>query len=399
MSESRGLPWILGAAGIVVALLAMGVAWALSPADQGQEVVVGGGATGNPNTPPSTEDPGPPDPPDELEALVEELSGFVEQQRGREFEEPVEVEVLDDTEFEDRLLEDFDEDLDEIEESGDELTALGFLEPGTDYAEEQRGLLGAAVVGFYDPETGELVVRGAELSPYVRITIVHELVHALDDQHFELDRPEYDEAESEVGLGFSAVVEGTATVVEEAYRATLTPQEQAEAEAEEQALGLGIDADIPLVLIDLLTAPYVVGEAFVGELLEAGGADELAEAFEDPPSTSEQLLEPERYLAGEEAVEVQAPPADGEVFDEGAFGALLLAVLLGTTASDPAIEGWGGDHYVAWYEGEQTCLRTAFVGDTDQDTAEIADALGDWAADRDFAEVSGEDPVVLTTCA
>ena len=74
------------------------------------------------------------------------------------------------------------------------------------------------VVGFYDPETDELVVRGAALTPYVRTTIAHELVHALDDQHLDLDRPEYDEADDEIGFGFSSVVEGNARRVENAYR-------------------------------------------------------------------------------------------------------------------------------------------------------------------------------------
>ena len=98
------------------------------------------------------------------------------------------------------------------------LEGLGLVEPDADLVESMRSLLGVGVVGFYDPETDELVVRGAALTPYVRTTIAHELIHALDDQHLDLDRPEYDEADDEVGFGFSSVVEGNARRIEDAYR-------------------------------------------------------------------------------------------------------------------------------------------------------------------------------------
>src|SRR5690606_24383575 len=132
-----------------------------------------------PASPTTTEPAGPPLSQDELEALVEELQAFVADARGLEFLEPVEVELADGDAFQSRLLEDFEEDADEIAQVEVFYKALGLLDPGADLLEELRAIYSAGVLGFYDPETDELVVRGTALTPYVRKTIVHELVHAL----------------------------------------------------------------------------------------------------------------------------------------------------------------------------------------------------------------------------
>ena len=52
-------------------------------------------------------------------------------------------------------------------------------------------------------------------------------------------------------------------------------------------------------------------------------------------------------------------------------------------------------------DGEQTCARATFVGDTDQDTEEIAEALTTWAADQPDAEVTPTEGgfVTFTSCA
>src|SRR5690606_3159726 len=56
--------------------------------------------------------------PEELRAVVDEISVFVEEERGLEFIEPVDVELADDDEFRERLLADFDDDVDSLREMG-----------------------------------------------------------------------------------------------------------------------------------------------------------------------------------------------------------------------------------------------------------------------------------------
>jgi hypothetical protein len=342
----------------------------------------------------------------EIEAAVAEISEFVAEERGVAFLEPVAVELAGEGEFQDRLLADFDEDADELRQTEVFLKALGLVEPDVDLVEAMRALLGGGVVGFYDPESAELVVRGAALTPYVKTTIAHELVHALDDQHHDLDRPEYDDADDEIGFGLSAVAEGNARRIESAYRDGLTEDEQQQATSEEVALGADFDiGSIPLVLIDLIGAPYTLGEVFVGDVIASGGDEALAAAFEAPPRTSEQVLDPDRYLAGEAAIEVPRPEVPGEVVDEGSVGALLVLLVLadelGMDEARQAATGWGGDWGVAWRDGERSCVTAILVGDDVAETEEMRQAFDEWAAAQQDASVmpsGGGGPFTLASC-
>jgi hypothetical protein len=280
-----------------------------------------------------------------------------------------------------------------------------------------RTLLGGGVVGFYDPTTEELVVRGTSLSPYVRITMAHELTHALDDQHFDLDRPEHEEARDETGYGFSSLVEGSASRVEDAYRSELSADDQASALAEETSIAGSVDpTGIPFALVEEIISPYLDGAAFVEALVDEGGQAELDGAFAAPPTTSEQVLEPDAYLAGEQRVEVPAPSVPAEVVDQGVVGQRLVRSILGGLGGglgglgaelDPeaseAAAGWGGDWAVTWRDGDRSCATVALVGDAADDTAALFDAFTEWATDLPDATVTAgaaeADPFTVQSCA
>src|SRR5664280_2895404 len=95
-----------------------------------------------------------------------------ERQRGLTFTSPVRPELLDDTAFPARLREVDARDADPAATAASQvsLTALGLLEPGTDLRAQTSRLLDAAVLGFYDPKTKALVVRGNRATPGVRAT-------------------------------------------------------------------------------------------------------------------------------------------------------------------------------------------------------------------------------------
>lgn len=367
----------------------------------------GGGEDEVPSSAPTTEPEGPPLSAAELEALVEELQAYVAEARGLEFLRPVEVELADGDAFEARLLEDFDEDADQIEQVEVFYKALGLLDPGADLLEELRAIYSAGVLGFYDPETDELVVRGTSLTPYVRKTIVHELVHAIDDQHFELDREEYDERKDELATGFTAVVEGNARRIEQQWIDEQPDDVQEQADAEERAFADGIDVDaFPEILLFEIGAPYELGKIFVEAIIGERGDRAVDAALEDPPTTSEQVLFPPLYTQRQARVEVPPPPADGEVVDDGVVGALFWFGLFttgGTTVPPQdafgAIQGWGGDWAVTWMDGDAACARIDVVGDTPEDTDELEDALRAWAEDSAAADVSiVDDRVRVDSC-
>ncbi len=355
-------------------------------------------------TPPTTGPTPTTAPPADLDAVIDEVIAFVEQERGLEFQERPVVELLGEGAFQDRLLADFDEDRGEIEDMDGLLTALGAIDSDVELVEAMRELLAGAVVGFYDPETNELVVRGSDPTPYVRKVMAHELVHALDDQWFELNRPDVEETDDERDFGFTALVEGSARLVEDAYFESMGVDEQAEAQAEELMLALSIDIfAIPEILIPLINAPYEYGPVLVGALLDEGGQERFDAAFDDPPTTSEQVLEPEAYLDGEGAVAVGQPAAEGEAFDQGVLGQLMLIEILDLAIdradAEDAAEGWGGDAYVAWQDGGDSCVRATVVGDTDDDTAALSDAIQAWADETGADVETGAGGVTFTRCA
>ena len=343
-------------------------------------------------------------PPNALTALLPELQAFVEQARGLKFKTPVEFKLLADADFRKRLqeLQEEDRDIEEIEDTRGVLVALGLLDKSVDLQAAIDKLLAGAVAGFYDPESDELVVRGSDATISVQSTMVHELVHALQDQHFNLDRDELDDRDDEQGQAFSGLVEGDATHIEEQWLATRTAAERRQARAEENAQVRDLGG-IPEVLLTLLTFPYVTGPDLVEAIRNRGGQRLLDEAFSAPPTTSEHLIHPEKFVVGEAGVNVAPPAADGEVFDEGVLGELGLLLMLAEeidgTAAARAAAGWGGDWYVAWRQGDQACVRTEIVMDSAAQSSELAPALSQWASRRQGATVTGNGPFTVTACA
>lgn len=360
-----------------------------------------------PSTSTTTEAATPPVSEEEFLSLVAELQAYVAEARGLEFLSDVVVELDDGAEFEARLLEDFEDDLDEIEDAEVFYRALGLLEPDQSLVDELRAIFSAGVLGFYDTETNELVVRGRTPTPYVQQTIVHELVHALDDQHFELNRPEYDDRKDEISVGLSAVVEGNASRIESQWLGEQPAEFREQVRAEEAAFAAGIDiSSFPPILLFQIGAPYQQGEVFVGQLVNRNGERGVDAALTDPPDTSEQFFFIDRYTSREPRVEVPPPPADGELVDDGVVGALFLYGLFTTGEStvNPsdavrAVDGWGGDWAVTWTDGDLACVRADFVGDTDRDTDEIDATLTQWAESVGSAQVSRVDGRVrLESC-
>ncbi|MGK2929355.1 MAG: hypothetical protein ACSLFO_07220, partial [Acidimicrobiales bacterium] len=356
-------------------------------------------ATAPPDVPPVSEA--------EFLALIDELEAYVAQARGLEFTEDVVVELAADDDFEARLLENFEDGTEDIEKAEVFYRALGLLDPERSLLDELRAIYSAGVLGFYDPESNELVVRGRSPSPYVQQMIVHELVHALDDQAFELDRPEYDDRKDEIGSGFSAAVEGNARRIEQQWLRGQPEEFRQQAEQEEAAFAEGVDPTaFPEILLFEIGAIYQLGEIFVDSLVATGGERAVDAALTAPPDTSEQFIFPGLYEDREPRIEVPAPPADGEVVDDGVIGALFLIGLLSTGDSSVnqsdalrAVQGWGGDWAVTWSDGDLDCVRADFVGDTADDTAELESALDLWAQDSAAAQVSIVDERVrLESC-
>ena len=268
--------------------------------------------------------------PEAIRQRAVELQRYVERERGLTFKQPVEVQVLDDAAFKARVLQEFDKERASLERQGRLLQAAGLVPADVDAVEAQRQLLGEGVLGFYDPVTKALVVRGTGDTPFLREIMVHELTHALDDQHFDLNRPQLADRKDGSDWGFLALTEGSARRVEYAYVDQMSEADRQQLQQEQLQLSmgqLGSVASTPLVLPQLLMAPYDYGNPFVQHLLDKGGQGRLDAAFANPPTSSEQIVDPARFDAGDAPKTVPAPPAEGTVVDEGVLGALMTSFI------------------------------------------------------------------------
>ncbi len=314
--------------------------------------------------------------PDGVDPVICDAAEFVQQVRGRPFQTFPEVELLPDAEFDRALLSDFDLYVDAIEADDATLTALGLIGPDVSLVEVERGALEAGVVGFYDPSTGQTVVRGNDLSLYAQLVLVHELVHAFDDQWFDLDRGGPD---AEADYGFSAVIEGNASRVENLWRSQLSPSDQALLAEQERTALSEEDIDrllaIPPALQTIQSSPYFDGEVYVDEIVAEGGEAAVDAALIDPPTSSEEILHPDVDRSVEAEIPIPLPAAEGPVVDDGRLGELMIQQWLGRLAAD----GWGGDRYTTFTLDGQQCILVDLVGDDAVETAEIVDAATAWA--------------------
>ncbi len=339
---------------------------------------------------------------------VDRIIAAVEPVRGLRFKTRPKVTPMSEADFVARFeainREHFEKHRADYEAATVVLGALGFLRNAMTYYETAQAFGSAGVVGFYDPETKELAVRGSTMTPFVKTVVAHELVHALDDQWFDLDRPEYDDEKDEIAFGFSAVAEGNARRVETRYRETLSAADRAAADREEAAYGANFPSQtFTTSFLKLQLAPYTLGQSFVDRLLTAGGQAALDAAFTAPPRTSEQVVDVDAYLASRGPAPVAPPKADGTVVDDGVLGQVVLQYLLESVVSasqaNRAATGWAGDWYVAWNENGASCVRATVVMDTQADANDLRGALDRWVASRPRGSVDASGPEVrFTAC-
>lgn len=330
----------------------------------------------------------------EIDAVVEELLTFIEDVRGLPATSVVNVELQDDETFLAGVLEDLDPD-DELPGVGLTLQALKLVEPGTDLLAELKTALGDGVLGYYDPEEDALFVRGTALTPFLRVTLVHELTHAVQDQHFGLEG--FEDLEDEAAVGFQGLVEGDAVSVQVAYLKSLPPSDQIKVAQEASGFLAGGSEESLAVLEEVIGFPYSAGPPFVEALLEESTDGDYAEvdaAYERPPASSEQVLHPEAYLDNDTPLDITRPEPAGELVDDGEFGEFLLGVLLRQVVpKDEALlaaEGWGGDAYATWRAGDAVVFSALFRMDSSKDRDELVAALEAWTAEHGSAAVTQE---------
>jgi hypothetical protein len=346
-----------------------------------------------PPQPASTGSEGPTPP------AIKQVEGQVQQLRGLEFTEPVPVDAASHDELVKGLIQSFDTSYPGkmYDRRSRAWQTIGVVPPGTSIRRSIERFAGSQVIGYYDPLSGQLVFIGTEdPTPVQKVTLAHELTHALDDQHFRLDRLNTLEGEcaDEAYQAALGAVEGDATYFMVLYaQRFLTLDEQLQ-------LGVGpapSTAGIAPFVVELQTWPYTAGLSFIDAMDRRGGTEAIDSAMESFPISTEQVIHPERYPndaptpvnVGELGPELGPGWTDLDVMGVGeAFLSIMLGLRLPPVTAEAAAAGWDGGTYRAWSDGEHVAIVLSTVWDGPRDAAEFASATRQWLGSREGRSAS-----------
>jgi hypothetical protein len=272
---------------------------------------------------------------------------------------------------------------------------LIFAAKGAAPAQSFGSLHRSQMIAFYDEFTHQVHVREkARKDADLPFVVAHELGHSLQFQHFRV--PEVANViDEDARLARLSLIEGDAMLVMAAFAAdenhvplsrVLVRLAQGALAASLQGYKAALEQSPELKSAapfqrERLVFPYQAGASFVAQMHRAGGFALVNRLYEVPPANTEQILHPEKYLAGELAVPVRAPatPSGFQSLRSGHVGELLLRAMLEVCNERPqahqAAAGWGGDAFTVVGRANQGGLLLVTTWDTETDAQEFERAL------------------------
>lgn len=338
-------------------------------------------------------------------ADLDKIKKDLEELRGVKFKSPVNVHYQTDEDFRKYLQGELDREFpkEKAEAYSRAYGRIGLLPDKYDLRKELVETMSAQAAAYYEPRKKDFYVLKADLPEMiVPGVMLHELNHALQDQHHDLGAllekaSKDDNDDAEVALKF--LIEGEAEYLNQVYTAKrmggneemivdallkLAKLSRKEMEQMERAnLGMlgekgkslekALDqrAKLPLSLFRSLVEPYVKGPAMIARVKRDGGWEAVEGLWKDLPRSTSQVLRPARKLIGdarEDPTAVELPDASQKLGEgwkrtfQNTVGELGLEVLLEEKLGDdedskrPA-RGWIGDRVHAYEaEGKPTAI-------------------------------------------
>jgi hypothetical protein len=327
--------------------------------------------------------------------IVEEVARI----RGLALLHPIPIEIVDDEAMLAELRDSNEKFIAHHQADQAAWSAFDLIDPPARSLERDDSIVSPAI-GMYTFSHKLLVLRrdfegDAAIDRSVRSTLAHEIAHALQDQHFarpsieDLSRMNNDEL-----LAQRALAEGDARVVELDYEGS-PPLRRSPPSREQMmmtAMELSLDRFVSSVrtrpevgrpFYALISAfPYRDGGDFVARIREAGEPKILDKVFEHPPSSTSEILHPERYVRGQRALRIDAaasPPGYRPVA-QGVLGELLVRHLLSSCAKTSSgastlASRWLGDAYTVSQRADDIALSWRSVWTSTKAAAQVYAAL------------------------
>lgn len=318
----------------------------------------------------------------ELEIITDHVIGI----RGLDLLGPLDSNRMSREELRDFLLESFREDYPLETAAIDEeiLRLLNLIPKDLDLFELYVNLYSAEVAGLYDDETKKIYMVAEEnlAKDDNDPVLAHEIVHALQDQHFDLTAMVDIENDSDRRRAVVSLVEGDATLVQGIYfNQFLTRAEQNQLQLDSEVSMTFLNA--PMFIQETLLFPYQYGSTFARALFDRGGWDLINQALMDPPQSTAEILHPDLYLSKEELPQLVQFPDLASLMGptwalemEDTVGEFVLRLHLSTELHpleiDDAARGWAGDRLVYLKDDDGAyCLIIKIVWQDSEDGNEF----------------------------
>ncbi|MFB6312106.1 MAG: Hvo_1808 family surface protein [Salinirussus sp.] len=276
--------------------------------------------------------------------------------------------------------------------------ALFLVGGETDSIETQSEARNESIAGYYSPAEDAIVLVSDSSTPTLRSerTLAHELVHALQDQHFNLSALPAAKTR-DAHNGRNGLLEGDPTAVEQAYMERCGAEWSCVHTDTAATDGGGSNPSSPHLGVFMLQFfPYSDGPDFVEAVRAEGDWATVNDAYGNPPDTAAEVINPAAYpdfsprnvsltdslRNGWERVR---PPNRA---DHGTLGQSALAAAFGYTIYDdynesavltpeellnlgpggvdstdpikydpPPVRGWTGDRIHVYHRNEATAYR------------------------------------------
>jgi hypothetical protein len=294
--------------------------------------------------------------------LVHRLETQAEHVTGLRFKRPVAVRLRTRDQVRAYIVHKFDQDLPPRELAGAQAAyrLFGLVPDSLDLRQTFIDLLTEQVAGYYDPDSAALFIPLDQSdATKVRQIASHELVHALQDQYVSLDSIINQRRQNDRRSAAQSVLEGQATFYQISI---LMPEQHPESLPEhwfwrQRAVMAQLQSQMPvftrapLWLRETLIFPYLGGADFVSWF--ARTHPKVEPYGPAMPTSTEQILHPDRYAAGDAPVDLSfsGPSPDAVRYEDGLGEfeiGLLFNVLLRDSTEErgqAAARGWGGDRY------------------------------------------------------
>ena len=265
------------------------------------------------------------------------------------------------------VIKQMDEDKDTAQRYADAKAAeaFGLLPKNFDLDSFMVELLTEQIAGLYDPKAHEFYIADWIPLEDQRMVMAHELTHALEDQHFQIEgwlkaaRPN-DDAE----LAREAFLEGSAMAAMVDYLLQGTGKSVNDMPEFDPSLLTGDIGDTPSMkkappfIKDALVFPYFAGMKFTAASLKPNGWPALDKIFHNPPVSTQQIMHPALYKSGHVPEKVALPDVqsrlgkDWKKLDDNLMGEFgwkeVLKQYLGEDRAAPLAAAWDGDRYLVY---------------------------------------------------